>query len=134
MACKATNDKELDIGSCVPFEALKLLQTFNSSGLSARWRLSNWNGILSLLIIWGGRRQNKKSPRSPNKATFRRKRSIKSKKVSTRKRSSKEKMRDTDTDLILGESSTCSGISNDDVFTFDIVGSVAASKTSLQTG
>ena len=53
-------------------EAFRLLEKFLSSGVSLRWRVSSWDGMVSLLLVWG---KNVKS-RSQSRGRSRRRRGI----------------------------------------------------------
>ena len=44
-------------------EALRLLQIFISSGLSTKWRLTNSDGVVSLLLQWGNKKQLRRNSR-----------------------------------------------------------------------
>ena len=83
MACKLQNDGALAVGSYLPVDAFKLLEIFCNSAQSTRWKLSNWNGVLSLLVVWGGRKNYKRiSNKGSNSLT--RRRSYRSKRSSFR--------------------------------------------------
>lgn len=60
-------------------EAFRLLEKFLSSGVSLKWRVSSWDGMVSLLLIWG-----RKSKSRPNKGRLlsRRKKGMSRRKLS----------------------------------------------------
>ncbi len=92
MACKTRPSDQQAVDCYIPFGAFKLLEVFSSSGLSTRWKLSSWNGITSLLVVWGSRKHVKKNQSRP---ILSRKRSCRGKKTLTlRKRNSRERLRD----------------------------------------
>ena len=64
-------------------EAFRMLEKFLSSGVSFRWRVSNLDGVVSLLLVFGRKHRSKRS-----KVLFKRKKRLYRRKLSGAKRQS----------------------------------------------
>ena len=58
-------------------EAFRMLEKFLSSGVSFRWRVSNWDGVISLLLVFGRKPRPRRS-----KVLFKRKKRLYRRKLS----------------------------------------------------
>ena len=71
MAEQKPDNKGLVLPSTIMAEAMRLLEQFSSSGISTKWRISSWNGMFSLLLVWG--KKEKESRRSKHRSSSGRK-------------------------------------------------------------
>ena len=83
MARQVSDRSGLAVPSNIINEAFHLLEKLSSSGLSTKWRISSWNGMVSLLLVWG---KKKRSRRGKDRPSSSRKRSLSKKKSSGKKR------------------------------------------------
>ena len=96
-------------------EAFRLLEKFLSSGVSLRWRVSSWDGMVSLLLIWG---KKSKSRSNKGKLLSKRRKGLSRRKLSgVRKQSDVNAMKIGSADSSLVSSPVDCGFASGDIFT-----------------